>query len=176
MENLWLVQRATLPNAESRRSAAFLLLPRSQAATLHGAVAPTEKPHRVRLAFGRMNVRRPLKRETRPGGQPDGSSYKGRLGVDGRSRRIQPRWGGISAPTDIGRRRAIERSKRPSNFFNFFGELLGRKSRRGGPISVVNRRLIRGQTLGGDAGGGRIQIPGRRNLLTVRDFFGGGLA
>src|SRR6476660_1749094 len=43
----------------------------------------------------------PQKRKTRPGGQPDGSSHMGALGVDGRSRRIQPRWGGITAPTAI---------------------------------------------------------------------------
>src|SRR6202166_127545 len=32
------------------------------------------------------------------------------LGVDGRSRRIQPRWGGITAPTDMSRRRVAIRS------------------------------------------------------------------
>jgi hypothetical protein len=55
------------------------------------------------------NIRQ--KRKTRPGGQPDGSSYMG-AGVDGRSRRIQPRWGGITAPTSIGRGGLVKRSKR----------------------------------------------------------------
>src|SRR5580704_5726421 len=32
------------------------------------------------------------------------------LGVDGRSRRIQPRWGGITAPTSIGRGGSARRS------------------------------------------------------------------
>src|ERR1700693_1561850 len=41
------------------------------------------------------------------------------LGVDGRSRRIQPRWGGITAPTLIGRGRGVARSNRPADFFSF---------------------------------------------------------
>jgi hypothetical protein len=59
------------------------------------------------------NIRQ--KRKTRPGGQPDGSSYMG-AGVDGRSRRIQPRWGGITAPTLIGRGGLAKRSKRRQLF------------------------------------------------------------
>src|SRR6266478_9347302 len=61
------------------------------------------------------------KRKTRPGGQPDGSSHMGALGVDGRSRRIQPRWGGITAPTDIVSRQGRSTFKRTWGFFNFFG-------------------------------------------------------
>jgi hypothetical protein len=38
------------------------------------------------------------------------------LGVDGRSRRIQPRWGGITAPTQIGRGRTAARSNGVGNF------------------------------------------------------------
>src|SRR5882757_6038000 len=41
------------------------------------------------------------------------------LGVDGRSRRIQPRWGGITAPTDICRGRAAKRSNRLWVFLTF---------------------------------------------------------
>src|SRR6266478_1268450 len=43
------------------------------------------------------------------------------LGVDGRSRRIQPRWGGITAPTYVGRRRVAARSNRPCDFFLLLG-------------------------------------------------------
>src|SRR5450432_2337282 len=42
------------------------------------------------------------------------------LGVDGRSRRIQPRWGGITAPTHIGRARPAERSNRRAIFLSFW--------------------------------------------------------
>jgi hypothetical protein len=48
------------------------------------------------------------------------------LGVDGRSRRIQPRWGGITAPTHIGRRRAAARSNRPAIFLTFSARNFGR--------------------------------------------------
>src|SRR6476619_2026189 len=41
------------------------------------------------------------------------------LGVDGRSRRIQPRWGGKTAPTYIGRGRVAERSNASADFFDF---------------------------------------------------------
>jgi hypothetical protein len=43
------------------------------------------------------------------------------LGVDGRSRRIQPRWGGITAPTDIGRGTVAARSNHRRFFWDFFG-------------------------------------------------------
>src|ERR1700694_3940382 len=55
---------------------------------------------------------------TRPGGQPDGSRHMGAW-VDGRSRRIQPRWGGITAPTHIGRGRAAARSNGLTIFLTF---------------------------------------------------------
>ena len=45
------------------------------------------------------------------------------LGVDGRSRRIQPRWGGITAPTHIGRSRVGARSKRRAIFFVFLARI-----------------------------------------------------
>src|SRR4051794_4176962 len=54
------------------------------------------------VADAPRNDRQPTNQKTRPGGQPGGSSYMG-AGVDGRSRRIQPCWGGITAPTCIGR-------------------------------------------------------------------------
>src|SRR5258708_31573308 len=41
------------------------------------------------------------------------------LGVDGRSRRIRPRWGGITAPTHIGRGRAALRSNASAIFLAF---------------------------------------------------------
>src|ERR1700679_394702 len=41
------------------------------------------------------------------------------LGVDGRSRRIQPRWGGITAPTQIGRGRVAARSNGVAIFLTF---------------------------------------------------------
>ena len=41
------------------------------------------------------------------------------LGVDGRSRRIQPRWGGITAPTLYWSRQGRRTFKAPANFFNF---------------------------------------------------------
>src|SRR5437667_10589101 len=94
-----------------------------------------------RRAFRRMKVWRHRQNE-RPvrGDNRTGQAIQA-LGVDGRSRRIQPRWGGITAPTYICRQRVAERSKRPAIFFNFFGGLLGDESWRGGPISPVNRRF-----------------------------------
>src|SRR3977135_3726653 len=38
------------------------------------------------------------------------------LGVDGRSRRIQPRWGGMTAPTNVGRGRVVDSSNRARIF------------------------------------------------------------
>src|SRR5258705_4891414 len=70
----------------------------------------------------------PQKRKTRPGGQPDGSSHMGALGVDGRSRRIQPRWGGITAPTDIVSREGRSTFKRTWDFFKFLAGDFGRKT------------------------------------------------
>jgi hypothetical protein len=53
------------------------------------------------------------------------------LGVDGRSRRIQPRWGGITAPTPICRGRGAARSTGLAIFLTFlariFGGIFGRK-------------------------------------------------
>jgi hypothetical protein len=84
----------------------------------------------------------PQKRKTRPGGQPDGSSYMG-AGVDGRSRRIQPRWGGIAAPTVIGRGGLAKRSKRPRIFLLFEPDFLDAKLFRGAMIGGACGRLIR---------------------------------
>src|SRR5258707_12116779 len=47
------------------------------------------------------------------------------LGVDGRLRRIQPRWGGITAPTYVGRGRAAARSNDPAIFLTFWQEFFG---------------------------------------------------
>ena len=69
------------------------------------------------------------KRKTRPGGQPDGSSHMGALGVDGRSRRIQPRWGGITAPTVIVSRQGRQHVQTDFGiFFNFLAGGFGRKT------------------------------------------------
>ena len=50
------------------------------------------------------------------------------LGVDGRSRRIQPRWGGITAPTIIGSRQGRRTFKPGANFFNFLAGVSGASS------------------------------------------------
>ena len=70
----------------------------------------------------------PQNRKTRPGGQPDGSRAIWALGVDGRSRRIQPRWGGITAPTDIVSREARQSSNGPAIFLTFWRGIFGRKT------------------------------------------------
>jgi hypothetical protein len=54
-------------------------------------------------------------------------------GVDGRSRRIQPRWGGITAPTHIGRRRAAARSNRLAIFLTFLAGIGGIFGENSGP-------------------------------------------
>jgi hypothetical protein len=74
-------------------------------------------------ALARNPMKRPQKRKTRPGGQPDGSSYMG-AGVDGRSRRIQPRWGGMTAPTSSSRGRATGRSTRRRIFLTSWQDSL----------------------------------------------------
>src|SRR5258708_5117388 len=47
------------------------------------------------------------------------------LGVDGRSRRIQPRWGGITGPTNLSRRRIAVRSNVSAIFLTFWQEVPG---------------------------------------------------
>jgi len=56
------------------------------------------------------------------------------LGVDGRSRQIQPRWGGITAPTSNWSRQGCRTFKTTDDFFNSFGSRFGGKiiARRGG--------------------------------------------
>jgi hypothetical protein len=107
----------------------------------------------------------PRKRKTRPGGQPDGSSHMGAW-VDGRSRRIQPRWGGITAPTDIGRGRA-PRVQIIRRFFAFFGRCMGAGTYcRGGAIGFPNGRFT-----GGHRGNRPVQSPDGRNILTGPKHF-----
>ena len=66
------------------------------------------------------------------------------LGVDGRSRRIQPRWGGISAPTYIGRSKVGARSKDRAIFLTFCRGFFGPgESLRGGAIGSRRRRFVR---------------------------------
>ena len=122
------VHPATLPPApkstESRRRARFFLPIHSQAARRHGGVAEgcNSASAAPESRFRQAELRNYLqKRKTRPGGQPDGSSHMGALGVDGRSRRIQPRWGGITAPTVIVSRQDRSTFKPTSEFFYLFG-------------------------------------------------------
>jgi len=118
------VQPAALPPPRNRQKAVGapgLFLPiHSQAAPRHGGVAEgcncaSAAPESRFRQLERRNY--PQKRKTRPGGQPDGSSHMGALGVDGRSRRIQ-RWGGITAPTAIVSRQGRSTFKPASDFFN----------------------------------------------------------
>src|SRR5258706_7888946 len=168
------VQPATLPQPRNRQNAVelrgFLLPIHSQAAYRHGAVAggcmyASGAPEsRFRQAERR---RCPQKRKTRRGGQPDGSSHMGALGVDGRSRRIQPRWGGITAPTDIMSREGRRTFKRTSDFFNFFWrEILEEKPPRRRPIGFANDRPFRRQ-----GGRGLSQSAGSRYVPAVRSNF-----
>src|SRR5258705_1464692 len=121
------VQPATLPPPRNRQKAVDargLFLPiQSKAAHRHGGVAEGCKyasaaPESPISSSGAAELSQ--KRKTRPGGQPDGSSHMGALGVDGRSRRIQPRWGGITAPTDIVSRQGRSTFKRTWDFFELF--------------------------------------------------------
>ena len=101
-------------------------------------------------ALARNPMKRPQKRKTRPGGQPDGSSYMG-AGVDGRSRRIQPRWGGMTAPTSSSRGRGTGRSTRRRIFLTSwqgFWRALRRRLLRRRPISLSRRGAIRCQRAG----------------------------
>src|SRR6478672_13282948 len=122
---LYVVQPAALPPPRNRQKAVdargFFLPIHSQAACRHGGIAEgcnyaSAAPESRFRQLERRNY--PQKRKTRPGGQPDGSSHMGALGVDGRSRRIQPRWGGITAPTAIVSRQGRSTFKPTLDFFN----------------------------------------------------------
>src|SRR6266545_2202393 len=110
------------------------------------------------------------KRMTRPGGQPDGSSYTGAwggwalapntasMGRDYRSHRYRSREG----------RRTF---KRPAKFFNFCASIFWQASPkllRGGAMGFANGRLV-----GRHGGTRRAQVSGRGNILTNLDFFSG---
>jgi hypothetical protein len=116
VENFSIVQRASLLRAVYRQKSGeipVILLIHSQAPCQHGGAANIADAKAAATPALRQNKNGgniPPKRKTRPGGQPDGSSHMG-AGVDGRSRRIQPRWGGITAPTLIGRGGLAKRSK-----------------------------------------------------------------
>src|SRR6266446_4917743 len=128
------VQPTTLPQPRIRQKAVEVrrFLPiHGQAAYRDGGVAGGCKyvsaapESRFRQAERRKY---PQKRKTRPGGQPDGSSHMGALGVDGRSRRIQPRWGGITAPQILCRGRVAARSNGLGIFLTFLAGDFGRKT------------------------------------------------
>ena len=124
------VQPATLPPPRNRQKAVDARgKPRTGMAELQRAASTRA---RLLKAQFRQAERRnyPQKRKTRPGGQPDGSSHMGALGVDGRSRRIQPRWGGITTPTDIVSRQGRSTFKRTSDFFNFLAGRFWRENYR----------------------------------------------
>src|ERR1700691_2641624 len=65
----------------------------------------------------------------------------GALGVDGRSRRIQPRWGGITAPTNIGRGTVAARSNHRRFFLGFFWRALRYGSTRRPAYGAATARL-----------------------------------
>src|ERR1700722_14122974 len=90
---------------------------RSQAPRRHGRVALTPPWENAR------NIRkneRPVRGDNRTG------QAVWALGVDWRSRRIQPRWGGM-LPHLFCRGRGAARSTRPENFLTFWQELLYRE-------------------------------------------------
>ena len=105
--------------------------------------------NRVPAAFSGIRL---LKVKTRPGGQPDGSSYMGRLGWMG-ARAEYSRWGGITAPTHIVSRQDCRTFKTSGDFFGFrFGEdrrkslpsrairgICGRFIRRHGRRGIIQR-------------------------------------
>src|SRR5258708_23322782 len=106
------------------------------------------------------------KRKTRPGGQPDGSSYMGAwggwalapntasMGRDNRSHIYWSREGGGTF-------------KRSGDFFNFFGgRFRTRNSLRGGAI-----RLARGGFVGRHGRGWRTQGSAHGNVMPVRNIF-----
>src|SRR5947209_20167628 len=64
------------------------------------------------------------------------------LGVDGRSRRIQPRWGGITAPTYIGRRGGVARSNHVAIFLTFWRGFRTAKLSRSRAIGLAGTRLV----------------------------------
>ena len=62
------------------------------------------------------------------------------LGVDGRSRRIQPRWGGITAPTYIVSQQGRRTFKGPRNFFNFLRGVFLDRNRGFGAEFIARQR------------------------------------
>ena len=116
------VQQATAtthrPSTESRRNTGFSASIHRQDAHLHGGFARGFFARGAdfagqRLPEGCARNERPVRGDNRTG------QAIWALGVDGRSRRIQPRWGGITAPTYIGRSRVGARSNRSRDFFDF---------------------------------------------------------
>src|ERR1700722_44291 len=122
---------------------------RSQAPRRHGRVALTPPWENAR------NIRRnerPVRGDNRTG------QAVWALGVDGRSRRIQPRWGGITAPTSILSQQHRRTFNAPACFFNFLAGTFGRElpdqgffgDRRIGDYCAPGRRASPAAGLSGD--------------------------
>ncbi len=137
------------------------------------SVAGCRTARSLRNANSSGLARRPisLRGSARSGGQNErpvrGDNRTGQairaLGVDGRSRRIQPRWGGITAPTDIVSREGRRTFKGSANFFNLFAKPFQvRESLRAGPT---------GRFVGRHRSPRLVQGPGHGNILTIPDFF-----
>src|SRR6185295_9825788 len=99
-------------------------------------------------------TRRPARGDNRAG-----QSYIS-AGVDGRSRNIQPRWGGITAPTWISRGRRPDVQKRRRIFLTFRAAIF-----RG-------EKLLFGRLFRRHGGGGRAQIPCKGKGLRLRNRYG----
>src|SRR3984885_13445695 len=146
VENFNFVQRAPLSTTAHRQKAGVLSSIHSQATRRHGRIAQWRRGlirgPRDGTARNIAGNERPVRGDNRTG------QAIWALGVDGRSRRIQPRWGGITAPTLIRRGRGAGRSTRRAIFLTFRQELSVRfrapdeKLLRGGPIGLAGDRLV----------------------------------
>src|SRR5260370_18225832 len=91
----------------------------------------------------------------------------GAVGVDGRSRRIQPRWGGITTPTDIVSRQGRSTFKRTSDFFNFLAGRFWRENyRAAGRSASPTAHLSDAMAAGGGFGAGCAGAACRSGTIT----------
>src|SRR5664279_4605547 len=114
----------------------------SQAVYRHGRAAPVGNSQKRRSGTISWNEGR-RKRKTRPGGQPDGSSYMGA-------------WGGWALAPNTASMGRDDRShiywspqgrrtfKRPAIFLTFWQGFSGGRLLRGGSTGFANRRSLRG--------------------------------